>query len=61
MDVIDQLCDKKIEWTTLKGMPFGGTYVGLDEIFGNYFPNMLCQILMNFMQFHKITSNLRTM
>ncbi len=31
-------------------MPYGGTYAGLDEIFGNYFAN----VLSNFEGFHAI-------
>ena len=45
-----QLCDEKIEWITLEGMPHGGRYVGLDAIFGDYFPHMLS----NFTEFHAI-------
>jgi ketosteroid isomerase-like protein len=50
MGVIDQLCDEKIEWNTLKGMPNGGKYVGLKAIFEDYFPKMLS----NFDEFHAI-------
>ena len=45
-----QLCDEKIEWITLDGMPHGGRYVGLKAIFGDYFPHML----NNFAEFHAI-------
>lgn len=50
MKVIDQICDEKIEWNTLKGMPHGGKYIGLKAIFGDYFPKMLS----NFNEFHAI-------
>ena len=50
MKTIDQLCDEKIEWTTLKGMPHGGKYIGVKAIFSDYFPNMLA----NFEEFHAI-------
>ena len=45
-----QLCDEKIEWITLEGMPHGGRYVGIDAIFGDYFPKMLS----NFVEFHAV-------
>ena len=45
-----QLCDEKIEWITLEGMPHGGKYVGLKAIFEDYFPHML----KNFTEFHAI-------
>jgi ketosteroid isomerase-like protein len=44
----DQLCDEKIEWNTLEGMPNGGRYVGIEAIFEDYFPHMLS----NFTEFH---------
>ncbi|NJK78160.1 MAG: SnoaL-like domain-containing protein [Nanoarchaeota archaeon] len=44
------LCDKDIQWITLDGMPSGGRYVGVKEIFENYFPKMLS----NFKEFHAI-------
>jgi len=50
METIQQLCDEKLEWVTLKGMPNGGKYVGLDEIFNDYFANMLS----NFDEFHAV-------
>jgi ketosteroid isomerase-like protein len=50
MQTISQVCDKSIEWNTLKGMPHGGKYVGLKAIFENYFPNMLS----NFKEFHAL-------
>ncbi len=50
MEIIHQLCDEKIEWNTLKGMPHGGKYVGLKAIFEDYFANMLS----NFEEFHAI-------
>lgn len=50
MKIIQQLCDEKIEWNTLKGMPHGGKYVGSDAIFNDYFANMLS----NFKEFHAI-------
>lgn len=45
-----QLCDEKIEWITLEGMPHGGRYVGLKAIFEDYFPH----VLENFTEFHAI-------
>ena len=45
-----KLCDDKIEWTTMEGMPNGGKYVGVKQIFENYFPKMLS----NFKEFHAI-------
>ena len=42
------MCDEKIEWITMDGMPHGGKYIGIKEIFENYFPNMLS----NFKEFH---------
>ncbi|MEX0861522.1 nuclear transport factor 2 family protein [Nitrosopumilus sp.] len=50
MQTISQVCDKAIEWNTLKGMPHGGKYVGLKAIFEDYFSNMLS----NFEEFHAI-------
>ncbi len=50
MQIINQVCDKSIEWNTLKGMPHGGKYVGLKAIFEDYFQNMLS----NFIEFHAI-------
>jgi ketosteroid isomerase-like protein len=50
MKIINQVCDESIEWNTLKGMPYGGKYVGLKAIFEDYFPNMLS----NFEEFHAI-------
>jgi ketosteroid isomerase-like protein len=47
-----QLCDDAIEWTTLKGMPSGGRYVGKDAVFDGYFPKMLA----NFAEFHAVPS-----
>jgi len=44
-------CDEKIEWITMDGMPNGGRYVGLEAIFGDYFPGML----KNFSEFHAVT------
>jgi len=45
-----KLCDKNIEWQTAEGMPNGGNYIGVEEVFENYFPNML----KNFKEFHAI-------
>ncbi len=45
-----KLCDENIEWQTAKGMPNEGNYVGINEVFKNYFPNML----KNFKEFHVI-------
>ena len=50
MKIINQICDEKIEWNTLKGRPHGGKYVGLKAIFEDYFPKMLS----NFDKFHAI-------
>ncbi len=50
MKIIKELCDENIEWNTLKGMPHGGKYVGLEAIFDDYFANMLS----NFNEFHAI-------
>ena len=50
MEIIHQICDEKIEWNTLKGMPHGGKYIGLKAIFDDYFTNMLS----NFEEFHAI-------
>ena len=44
------LCDENIQWITLYGMPNGGKYVGVKEIFEGYFPKMLS----NFKEFHAI-------
>lgn len=43
-----QLCDEKIEWISMDGMPNGGKYMGKDAVFYEYFPNMLS----NFKEFH---------
>ena len=50
MQIINQVCNKSIEWNTLKGMPHGGKYVGIKATFEDYFPNMLS----NFEEFHAI-------
>jgi len=50
MQIISQICDKSIEWNTLKGMPHGGKYVGLKATFEDYFPNMLS----HFKEFHAL-------
>ena len=50
MSTIHQLCDEKLEWVTLKGMPHGGKYVGLKAIFEDYFASMLS----NFKEFHAV-------
>ena len=50
MQIISQICDKSIEWNTLKGMPHGGKYIGLKAIFEDYFPNMLS----HFKEFHAL-------
>lgn len=44
------LCDEKIEWIAMEGMPAGGRYVGKDAVFGGYFPSMLS----NFEEFHAV-------
>ena len=41
-------CHDDIEWITMDGMPNGGTYVGINAIFKEYFPKMLS----NFQEFH---------
>lgn len=43
-----QLCDKNLEWISMDGMPSGGTYVGINSVFDDYFPSMLS----NFKEFH---------
>jgi len=45
-----KLCDEEIEWQTSEGMPNGGKYIGRDNVFEDYFPNML----KNFNEFHAI-------
>jgi len=45
-----KLCDENIEWQTAEGMPNEGNYIGKEEVFKNYFPNML----KNFKEFHAI-------
>lgn len=51
LQTISQLCADHIEWITMKGMPHGGTYVGIKAIFEDYFPKMLS----NFKEFHTIS------
>ena len=46
-----KLCDDDIEWTVMKNMPFGGTYVGKREVFDEYFP----KLFSNFKEFHAKT------
>ena len=48
-----QLCHENIEWQLMDGMPNGGKYVGREQVFDNYFPNML----KNFKEFHIIPEN----
>ena len=43
-------CDEKIQWQLSDGMPNGGTYLGKQAIFDEYFPNMLS----NFKEFHAV-------
>jgi len=45
-----KLCDENIEWQTAEGMPNESNYIGKEEVFKNYFPNML----KNFKEFHAI-------
>lgn len=47
-DVFLDICDEKIQWQLAEGMPNAGTYVGKQEVFEKYFPNMLS----NFKEFH---------
>jgi uncharacterized protein len=44
------LCDEKIEWVAMEGMPAGGSYIGKDAVFGGYFPSMLS----SFEEFHAV-------
>ncbi|CDI05301.1 nuclear transport factor 2 family protein [Candidatus Nitrosotenuis uzonensis] len=44
------MCAKDIEWSTMNGMPNGGTFVGKGAVFDKYFPEMLS----NFEEFHAI-------
>ncbi|MGQ0771852.1 MAG: nuclear transport factor 2 family protein [Nitrososphaerota archaeon] len=44
------ICDNKIEWITMVGMPSGGRYFGIKGVFEDYFPRMLG----NFAEFHAI-------
>lgn len=46
-----ELCHDNIEWTVMKNMPDGGTYVGKKSVFDGYFPKMLS----NFAEFHATT------
>jgi ketosteroid isomerase-like protein len=41
-------CHDDIEWITMDGMPEGGVFHGVEEIFEGYFPKMLS----NFKEFH---------
>lgn len=41
-------CHDEIEWITMDGMPEGGTFHGIEEIFEGYFPKMLS----HFKEFH---------
>lgn len=43
-----QLCDDDIEWTVMKNVPNGGTYIGKQDVFEEYFP----KLLSNFKEFH---------
>ena len=52
-----KLCDDNIEWTTMEGMPNGGKYVGVKQIFENYFPKMLS----NFKEFHAIPEQITSL
>lgn len=45
-----QVCSEDIEWTVLKGMPNGGTFVGRDAVFDRYFP----ELLSSFSEFHAV-------
>ena len=49
-DILLDCCDEKIQWQLSDGMPNGGTYVGKEAIFDEYFPKMLS----NFKEFHAI-------
>ena len=49
-DIFLDMCDEKIQWQSAEGMPNGGTYVGKQEVFEKYFPDMLS----NFKEFHAI-------
>jgi len=45
-----KLCNNETEWITVEGIPYGGTFKGVKDIFENYFPNMLS----NFKEFNII-------
>ncbi len=49
-DVLLDCCDEKIQWQLSDGMPNGGTYLGKQAIFDEYFPKMLS----NFKEFHAV-------
>ena len=49
-NILFDCCDEKIQWQLSDGMPNGGTYVGKEAIFDEYFPKMLS----NFKEFHAI-------
>lgn len=56
-DTYLDLCDDALQWQTAEGMPNGGKYVGKQEIFEKYFPNMLA----NFIEFHAIPEKILDM
>jgi len=56
-DTYLNLCDDALQWQTAEGMPNGGKYVGKEEIFEKYFPNMLA----NFIEFHAIPEQILDM
>lgn len=45
-----RLCDDDIEWTVMKNVPNGGTYIGKQDVFEEYFP----KLFSNFKEFHAI-------
>ena len=52
-----EICDKDIEWTTAEGMPEGGVFRGVEQVFENYFPKMLS----NFQEFHAIPEQITSL
>ena len=52
-----KLCDDKIEWITAEDMPNGGIFIGVKQIFEDYFPKMLS----NFNEFHAIPEQITSL
>jgi ketosteroid isomerase-like protein len=36
-DVIRQVLARNIRWEVVEGFPYGGVYIGLDDVLGNFF------------------------